>query len=113
MSSPHAGSQLSLGRKQELFARLYCEHIVWLYSLNYQVRMGDVLAHDGHMENSLHYIKLAGDINLFRDGEYLKSTADHKFSGDKWKKRHPLCRWGGDFRAKDGGHYSLTHEGRA
>lgn len=104
---------ISLGQKQEMFSILFAEHIVWLYSQNYQVRLGDVLAHDGHMDNSLHYVKLAGDINLFRDGEYLTRTLDHKFSGVKWKARHPLCRWGGDFADEDGGHYSITHNGRA
>lgn len=101
----------TLGQKQELFARLYAEHITWLYSQNYQVRLGDVFAREGHMPDSLHYLKLAGDINLFRDGEFLTRTLDHKFSGEKWEKRHPLCRWGGRFQ--DGNHYSITHGGRS
>jgi hypothetical protein len=101
---------LPLGGKQELFSILYADHIVWLYQQGYQVRMGDVFAHDGHRENSNHYLKLAGDLNLFRENEFLTRTSDHKFSGLKWEQRHPLCRWGGRFN--DGNHYSLEHNGR-
>lgn len=107
---------MRLGEKQELFSRLYSQHIVWLNAQGYEVRMGDVFAHDGHKENSNHYLKLAGDINLFKDGKFLTKTEEHRESGEKWKSRHPLCRWGGDFskvtRKKDGNHYSLIHRGR-
>ena len=101
---------MRLGVKQELFAILFAEHIVWLYEEGYAVRLGDVFAHDGHRENSNHYLKLAGDINLFKDGKYLTETEDHRESGEKWESRHEFCRWGGRF--KDGNHYSLRHNGR-
>ncbi len=101
---------MRLGAKQELFAELFAEHITWLYSEGYRVRLGDVFAHDGHRDNSCHYLKLAGDVNLFLDGKYLTETEDHRESGEKWESRHELCRWGGRF--DDGNHYSLEHEGR-
>ncbi|KKL92148.1 hypothetical protein LCGC14_1887600 [marine sediment metagenome] len=112
---------MRLGEKQELFARLYAEHIVWLYLLGYRVRLGDVFAHDGHRNDSNHYIKLAGDINLFKDGRYLTETEDHRVSGERWESRHDLCRWGGNWDKDDhpgepgeddGNHYSLFHHGR-
>lgn len=101
---------MKLGEKQELFAILYAEHIVWLYQMGYKVRMGDVFAHDGHKENSNHYLKLAGDINLFKNGSFLTETEQHKESGEMWESRHDMCRWGGRFN--DGNHYSLIHNGR-
>ena len=100
---------MTLGEQQELFSDLYTEHIQWLYGRGYKVRMGDVFAHDRHKPNSNHYIKLAGDINLFKDGEYLTETEQHRESGEKWESRHELCRWGGRFN--DGNHYSLIHHG--
>ena len=112
---------MRLGEKQELFARLMAEHIVWLYDEGYCVRMGDVLAHDRHRSGSNHYLKLAVDINLFLDGKYLTSTLDHAISGKKWEQRHDLCRWGGNWDKDetagepgedDGNHYSLMHHGR-
>ncbi len=101
---------MTLGEKQELFARLYAAHLVWLHSLpGHETRLGDVFAHDGHKDNSNHYLKLAGDINLFIDGEYITTTEGHRASGEKWETRHELCRWGGRF--DDGNHYSLIHNG--
>ena len=96
---------IKLGAKQELFAQLISQHIVWLYDQGYKVRCGDFFAHDRHMPESNHYYKLAADLNLFKDGEYLIETEDHLVSGQKWETRHPLCRWGGHYN--DGNHYEL------
>ena len=101
---------MRLGAKQELFAELIAAHITWLYEQGYKVRIGDVFAHDGHREGSCHYLKLAADLNLFKDGDYLTNTAEHRESGEMWESRHELCRWGGRF--DDGNHYSLEHQGR-
>ena len=49
------------------------------------------------------------DFNLFKDGEWLQDSADHKFLGQYWKALDPSARWGGDF--EDGNHYSFEHEG--
>lgn len=65
------------------------------------------------MRKSLHYIRLAQDLNLFVDGKYI-SDGDHpawKAIGEKWESLHPLARWGGRFQ--DANHVSLTHEGRS
>ena len=101
---------MGLGTKQELFSLLMAEHVLWLYEQGYKVRSGDYFASTGHREGSQHYIKLAADLNLFKDGVYLTETEDHRESGEKWETRHELCRWGGRFN--DGNHYSLTHWGR-
>lgn len=101
---------MRLGKKQELFSRLMAEHVVWLYEQGYRVRSGDYFARTGHRDGSMHYLKLAADLNLFKDGKYLRDTADHLESGIVWESRHELCRWGGRFN--DGNHYSLTHRGR-
>ena len=66
--------------------------------------------------NSLHTVRLAIDLNLFRSGIYLEDTDSFKPLGDYWKTLHPLARWGGDFgppAGPDGGHFSLTHNGQA
>lgn len=58
---------------------------------------------------SLHTVRLAIDLNLFRNGIYLEDTDSFKPLGDYWKTLHPLARWGGDFG--DGGHFSIEHNG--
>lgn len=62
----------------------------------------------GH-RNSCHKIRLAIDLNLFRDGKFLGATEDHQVLGEWWEKQHPLARWGGRFN--DGNHYSFEYGG--
>jgi hypothetical protein len=114
---------VTLGAKQELFAELAATLIQKAVTLGYAVRLGETyrspeeaarLAQLGvGARNSCHTLKLAIDLNLFKNGEFLKNTADHAPLGAWWKAQHPLCRWGGDFAKRDGNHYSLTHDGRA
>lgn len=58
---------------------------------------------------SIHGLKLAIDLNLFKNGVYLEGTEAHRPLGEWWEKQAPDARWGGRFR--DGNHYSLEHAG--
>jgi hypothetical protein len=115
---------MKLRKQQSLFAKLVCQHVLWLYSQGYEVTLAwayrppwvcDMLALEKKgIRFSLHRLKLALDINLFKNGKYLTTTEAHRVSGERWKKRHPLCRWGGDIRGKkgrDGNHYSMERGG--
>jgi hypothetical protein len=111
---------MRLGEKQELFSLLMAEHVLWLYEQGYSVRSGDYFASTGHRAGSNHYIKLAADLNLFKNGVYMSETMQHLESGEKWESRHELCRWGGNWDndshpgepgEDDGNHYSLIHNG--
>lgn len=72
------------------------------------------IAPDGgeHMAGSLHYIGLAKDIAIYKDGKYLTNSEDYKFAGDFWKSLNPDFRWGGDFKRPDGNHFSCTYGGK-
>ena len=66
----------------------------------------------GHMKGSMHYIKMAQDINLFKvDGTYLGNGAEaekaHSAIHDKWDTMGGAPRIG-----KDLNHYSFIWEGR-
>lgn len=105
---------MTLKEKQILFAKLIAEFISWIFGEGYSVTLGDgnVSTKTGHMKNSLHYIRLAQDLNLFVDGKYI-SKGDHpvyKKLGEKWESMHELCTWGGRFQ--DANHFSITHGGR-
>ena len=56
---------------------------------------------------SLHRKRLAIDLNLFKNGSWLKKTEDHRPLGEFWESIGGS--WGGRF--EDGNHYSLEHEG--
>lgn len=113
---------MTLGEKQELFTELLARLIAWAYARGYKIRFGEVYrppetaaamaASGAGIKGSLHTVKLAADLNLFKDGTFLETSEAHRPLGDFWKSLHPLCRWGGDFRRADGNHYSIEHEGR-
>lgn len=71
-----------------------------------------IYAHEGRGSiNSLHCLRLAADINCYRQGRFLTKSDDYAQLGSYWKSLDADCRWGGDF--KDARHFSLTHGGRA
>lgn len=74
------------------------------YYLGYELTLGDAQATTGHSKNSFHYKRLAIDLNLFKDDKYLQLTEDHAELGAYWKSIGGT--WGGDFKRKDGNHYS-------
>ena len=97
---------MSLRKKQSKFAFLISSLIMWAYSKGYEITFGDAWAKSGHIDGSYHYKRLAIDLNLFKDGKYLTTTESHKPLGEFWKLLDPECTWGGDFKRKDGNHYS-------
>ena len=111
---------MTLRQKQSLFVRLVAKLIDHAYALGYELTFGEAwrtpeqaarnAAAGTGIRNSLHVDRLAIDLNLFRDGDYLATTEAHRPLGEWWEQQHPLARWGGRFG--DGNHYSLAHGGR-
>jgi hypothetical protein len=114
---------MTLLETQFLFSKLSVQLLARILATGYQFTYGQtsrdprvaaLYADEGiGIKHSLHSDRLAIDVNLYKDGQYLTLTSDHKQFGDFWKGLHPLCRWGGDFSKPDGNHYSLTWQGRA
>ena len=112
---------MTLGETQRLFAGMVGRLLVHAYDEGYEVtldwayRPPEVAAYYADLgigiRNSNHTRKLAVDLNLFRDGVWLRATEDHAPLGEWWERLHPLCRWGGRFN--DGNHYALFWEGVA
>ena len=111
---------MKLGDKQKLFARLLPSLIDQAHCMGFEVTLGDAYrdprSHGKLGERiaygslfSCHKMRLAIDLNLFKDGKYLTTTEDHKPLGEWWEQQHPEACWGGRFN--DGNHYSITHEG--
>jgi hypothetical protein len=134
---------MRLGAKQELFMRLLPKLVRRAHQLGFEIRGGELLRFEaqarwnathcrvckqtmGHINHpvrhkfraigivkSLHRLKLAIDLVLFRKGKPCWDSEDYRELGEYWESLHPLCRWGGRFRNPDGGHFSLAHQGRA
>lgn len=110
---------LTLGEKQRLLGKLLPKLLYRIHDLGFEVAIGeaerpqvtaDYYASVGKgSKRSLHRLRLAIDLHLFRDGVYLDKTEDHAQLGSFWESLHPLCVWGGHFG--DGNHYGITHEG--
>ena len=112
-----------LGDRQRLFMWCMSELLDYIYDQGASVTAGDFARKDnrGHMPGSMHYDRLAADLNLFIfsiDGtwEYVESYDQSPVLWDRlgtyWKSLHPLCRWGGDFETRDLNHFSITAWGR-
>jgi hypothetical protein len=111
---------MTLGQKQRQFMRVLPRLLDYLHSLGYECTEGDghrnpkVFGEMGESmgyghPNSCHKIKLAIDINLFRDGVYLQgidAERGHNLLHDFWDTL------GGAERIKhDLNHYSFEHNG--
>lgn len=114
---------MTLREKQSIFANMVAELIFQAQSMGFAVTLAEVYRSKEEAErlhklgkgikNSLHTVRLAIDLNLFKDGKYLDKTEDHKLLGEWWEQQSfgdIKCAWGGRFG--DGNHYSFEHEGR-
>ncbi len=96
-----------MGRLRERrteFTRLVPQLINKAFELGYEVTLGDAYRDPRcpyGSKSSRHCMGLAIDLNLFKDGVYLKETDDHESLGLWWEERGGL--WGGRFN--DGNHY--------
>jgi len=115
---------MTLGQKQRLFTSLIAKLIAHAYAQGYELTFGDAYRDprtNGAMgvklgyshSSSNHKQRLAVDFNLFKDGQFLTGTEDHKPLGEYWESLDPLCKWGGRFSSPDGNHYSISHNGVA
>ena len=93
---------MSLRQQQSIFAKKVALLILFAYEQGYEITLGDAWARDGHRDGSFHYKRLAIDLNLFKDGNYLTETSDHEPLGLFWESLGGT--WGGRF--DDGNHYS-------
>jgi hypothetical protein len=89
---------------QWAFAKMVPLLIDKAHKMGYRVTLGDAFRDPrcpyGSM-SSKHRARLAIDLNLFRDGEYLTTTDAHAQLGEWWEEQGGI--WGGHW--EDGNHY--------
>jgi hypothetical protein len=112
----------TLREKQIRFSQLVARLILRADELGFGVTLGEASrspeearrnAQQGDgISNSLHCIRLAIDLNLFRDGKFLVHTNDYLPLGEWWEAQgtddFPTA-WGGRFGDAD--HFSMGHQG--
>jgi len=120
--------KMGVQSKQSKFVLMVRDLITFADNLGYEITFGEtyVPLHrcpfcgekiSKHIVDSCHYHKLAIDINLFKDGEYLTETRLHLPLGEFWESKGGT--WGGRFGESspgagdgvDGSHFSIEHNG--
>lgn len=118
---------MTLREKQSIFALLSAKLILKANDMGFAVTWGEAyrspeeaarLAKLGKgIKASLHTQRLAIDLNLFRNGTYLRLSEDYRPLGEWWESQSfpgVVCAWGGRFAERpDGNHFSIKHNGRA
>jgi hypothetical protein len=111
---------MSLRQLQTEFAKLVPRLIDKAFAMGYEVTLGDAYR-DPRVHGALgvrksyshpksaHKIRLAIDLNLFKNGRYIEDDEGHRELGEWWEKQHPLARNGISF--DDPNHYSFQYEG--
>ena len=110
---------MKLGAKQRLFMRLFPRLMDFLHGHDgWECTQGDgyrdprVFGDSGESKGygkawSLHKLRLAKDINLFIDGEWITDSQHPAWTelGEYWESLHPLCVNGRHF--DDANHFSI------
>lgn len=104
-----------LSKEQQLFAKDVGILINYIYSQGYSCTFGEafrtheqaqIYAREGKgIVDSLHCQRLAIDLNLFKDNNYLDKTEDYQFLGTFWESLSSQNGWGGKFKREDGNHF--------
>ena len=103
---------MTLRQMQSKFAHMAALLILHGEQLGFEITLGDAYRDDRcdyGAKNSQHRKRLAVDLNLFKDGQYLSSTESHRPLGEYWEGLDPNNRWGGRFQ--DGNHYETQYNG--
>jgi hypothetical protein len=100
---------MTLREKQSKFVVMLALLIRRANALGYELTLGCGRCHlpGHHMEGSLHYLGLAQDLNLFKDGVWLKDGTGHDVLHQYWSSIG-----GAEMIPGDSNHYSLEHLGR-
>jgi len=111
----------TLRQKQSRFIRYLGDLIDFAYEAGFELTGGELYrtpeqaalnaSSGAGIKNSLHTLRLAVDLHLFKDGVFLEHSEDYKPLGVFWESLAVDCVWGGRFSKPDGNHFSITHNG--
>lgn len=92
---------------QAAFLLDFCRLVLWATEQGYTLTCGEVQRPiemqklyvergSSRTMNSRHLVKMAGDLNIFKNGK-LCGRAEIEPLGRYWESLHPKNRWGGNF----------------
>lgn len=103
---------MTLGQKQRKFTLMLADLLHFAYANGYELTLGRgavseaANAADGGHPKSLHLLRLAQDLNVFKNGVFLTDGSGHDELHDFWDSIGGAPRIADDLN-----HYSLAHEG--
>lgn len=113
---------MDLPALQKLFPHLLAQLYEWCWNHGYEITGGEWWRSDETAQidekegkgraKSLHRLRIAEDLNLFKNGVYLKRLEDYQPPGQFWESLTTpeyKCVWGGRFNDAD--HFSLEYGG--
>lgn len=100
---------MTLSEQQQDFTRDVVKLLNFAWGFGYEVTMGEVqrpiemqqiYVKTGRSKtmNSQHLLKLAIDLNFFKNGKLVQSREELVPFGKFWESLNPLNRWGGSWR---------------
>lgn len=113
---------MKLSEARCAFSQCLAELVIAAHVMGYSVAFDEVTVHltpknptGNHKPNSNHYVGLAGDLTLYREGLYLTDTLEYEKVGLAWEAMGKLkgldLVWGGRFGHSDGNHFSMRWQG--
>lgn len=106
-------------KEQQLFFRMTIKLHQWLIDNGYEATYGEVLRsklqaednaeHKIGISNSLHCLKLAEDLAIFKNGILINTFAEYEPVGIYWESIGGS--WGGRFKNQDCDHFSRSYQG--
>jgi hypothetical protein len=113
---------MKLIEKQKLFPLLLAQFYLDLKKRGYEFTLGEsyrppetakLYQLEGRgIATSNHCIKIAQDLNLFKNGFFLSKLEQYQEAGNLWESystNEYQCCWGGEWGDAD--HFSLEHNG--
>ena len=103
--------------EQHAFAQDVAKLLQWLAANGFQVTLGEAWRPDemqaiyvrtgrSQTMTNRHGMRLAIDLNIFKDGKWLTDYESLKEVGDVWKRLSPANVWGGEWKSfKDLPHF--------
>jgi hypothetical protein len=112
---------MTLLQAQQQFAIDLARLILWCEGRPYAVTFGEayrtpeqaaLYAKQGKgIINSNHTRRLAVDLNLFVNGVYATDSDAYAELGEFWESMNVANVWGGNFKRRDGNHFSRRYGG--